>query len=319
MTDDFDDAFDDFDDAPDDDLLAVSAVLDGDATAEQRARVDAVPALRAMYDDLVALRGPLAEVPVPSAARESAVAAALAEYDVLHAAPPADVRPAGTVVTFERRRRWARSMTFATGAAAAAVAVLFVGALVLGGGGDDEDTTAFEAAGAEPAPGARIEIAPADPLAATADDASGDAAATAEESATADTFAAGGADTVIESDGDAGSGGDDGDADASEATEAPEATTTGGDGTIPVIDAPATVDAVVELADADELVAWAAGVDPVLPLPGLGLPCLTDGDEALGDVRYAGTPAFVGRNAGTGELSVYDVGADCAVLERVTP
>ncbi|MEZ5250051.1 MAG: hypothetical protein R2713_12835 [Ilumatobacteraceae bacterium] len=86
-----------------------------------------------------------------------------------------------------------------------------------------------------------------------------------------------------------------------------------------MIGAPATVDAVVELADPDELVSWAAGVDPVLPLPGLGLPCLTDGDEALGDVRYAGTAAFVGRDLRTGRLSVYDVGDDCAVLARVTP
>ncbi|MCB0999921.1 MAG: hypothetical protein KDB40_11555 [Acidimicrobiales bacterium] len=309
MSDDFDPELDD------DDLLAVSALLDGDATDEQRRRVGAVPALRAMYDDLLVLRGPLADVPAPAAARESALEAALAEYDLQYAPPTADVRPASTVVAFERRRRWARSMTVATGAAAAAVAVLFVGALVIGGGGDDEETTAFEAAGAEPAPDARIEIASADPLAATADDASGDAAATAEDAATADTFASGGADTVIESDDD----GEAGTAGAAEATEAPTATTTGGDGTIPVIDAPATVDAVVELADPDELVSWAAGVDPVLPLPGLGLPCLTDGDEALGDVRYAGTAAFVGRDLRTGRLSVYDVGDDCAVLARVTP
>lgn len=66
MSDDFDPELDD------DDLLAVSALLDGDATDEQRRRVGAVPALRAMYDDLLVLRGPLADVPAPAAARESA-------------------------------------------------------------------------------------------------------------------------------------------------------------------------------------------------------------------------------------------------------
>lgn len=116
-----------------------SAALDGDVDAAERARIAADPALQARVDALGEVRGLLGDTPGPSAAaREAAIAAALGEFDVLHAPAPVRRPPAPVISLASRRRfRWALS--------AAAAAVLVVGAaLVLGRGGDDSDEAATE-------------------------------------------------------------------------------------------------------------------------------------------------------------------------------
>lgn len=116
-----------------DELLA--AYLDGDATAEERARVEADPALGAEVERLRRLAATLRDPEPPrAAARESAIAAALAVFDaeqagsagqagsIAHTMPP-------DVVTLDRRRgrsRWSAGL----GVAAAALAVVGVGVIV---------------------------------------------------------------------------------------------------------------------------------------------------------------------------------------------
>src|SRR5690242_15956422 len=97
---------------PDDEL--VSAVLDGEATADERALVEADPASRQRLSELRAARDLVAApIAVPAAARESAIAAALAEFDAgrpaatdlvasrprTGAAPTDPTDPAGTAAT----------------------------------------------------------------------------------------------------------------------------------------------------------------------------------------------------------------------------
>jgi hypothetical protein len=77
---------------PDDEL--VSAVLDGEASADERARVEADPASRQRLAELRAVRDLVAApVPVPADAREAAIAAALGLFDAAATGP---VGPAGT-------------------------------------------------------------------------------------------------------------------------------------------------------------------------------------------------------------------------------
>lgn len=79
---------------PDDEL--VSAVLDGEATAVERARVEADPAARTRLAELAAVRDRVAApVAVPPAAREQAVAAALAAFDTPAPTGGADPGPSG--------------------------------------------------------------------------------------------------------------------------------------------------------------------------------------------------------------------------------
>src|SRR5688572_8576296 len=103
---------------PDDELVA--AVLDGEATADERARVEADPALRARLAQFAEVRRRVAApVTVPPDARERAMAAALAEADRLAGAvgpmtaptphvapspPPAPVAPRPPDELAARRR-----------------------------------------------------------------------------------------------------------------------------------------------------------------------------------------------------------------------
>jgi hypothetical protein len=83
---------------PDDEL--VSAVLDGEATPDERARVQADPALSARLGEFAAVRDRVAE-PLPPAdetARERAVAAA--KVAVRHQAPVVPLRPRRDVPRF---------------------------------------------------------------------------------------------------------------------------------------------------------------------------------------------------------------------------
>ncbi|MCX6519857.1 MAG: hypothetical protein NTZ21_04255 [Actinobacteria bacterium] len=312
---------------PDEDLLAVSALLDGTATADDEARVDADPALRELLDIWRDQRTALADVAAPAGAREDALAAAMSVFDRLQSeqhdqrvedddtvAPVVNITPAGTapapgnVIRFERRRRTYRLLT----GAAAAVGVLFVGALVVGGlgsmGGSDEESTAIapEAAAKSPTPDAsRVADDPATPMMESAEAAPmGDAAGGAGE--TGDGAFSTAAPAATES------------AAASEITEAPAAT-----------DAPApensadtisgAADLVVTITTPQALLDYANTRQAILPLPGLAFPCVAEGDQAVGEVSYQGTPAVVVRDPGTGEVTALDLDGGCAVLATVTP
>ena len=96
---------------PDDELA--SAVLDGEATAEERARADADPRLQARVEALASVRDALAApVPVPDATRDELIAAALSALD-----PPV-VAPVVSFRQSERRHRVMQTLS------AAAVVVL---------------------------------------------------------------------------------------------------------------------------------------------------------------------------------------------------
>lgn len=124
---------------PDDEL--VSAVLDGEATDDERARVEADPAARRRLAELAAVRDLVAApVPVPAGARDRAVAAALAQFDLGAAdADPGGVDPAAPAIAAPvdelgarraRRDRSGRGGRFLAAAAAVVVAVLGAAAVL---------------------------------------------------------------------------------------------------------------------------------------------------------------------------------------------
>lgn len=119
-----------------------SAYLDGEATADERARVEASSELQDLADGFRQVRAALADVePAGVDVQERAMAAALAEFDRLHGPAAATPAPAGTVVRIGGWRTW--QWRIVTGAAAAAVVAL-VGMVVLSGGPSDNDASTSE-------------------------------------------------------------------------------------------------------------------------------------------------------------------------------
>jgi hypothetical protein len=121
-----------------------SALLDGESSAEEAARVAADPELAARVAAFEEVRSMLrAEVPSDPARRDAAVAAALAAFD--EEADAAGLgRGAVTPISAARRGRlrWAQ----AVGVAAAAVLVAAVVPMLLDGDGGGEDTATPETA-----------------------------------------------------------------------------------------------------------------------------------------------------------------------------
>lgn len=133
--------------------LLASAYVDGQATAQERAQVEASPELLALVQTYRTIRTSMRAVAPPSAqARDAALAAALATFDglgvedvvaatapertgVAAGAPVAPPRP--NVVSIERRRRWNQVLV-----AAAAVAIVGVAGVALAGmfSGSDQDS-----------------------------------------------------------------------------------------------------------------------------------------------------------------------------------
>jgi hypothetical protein len=119
-------------DLPDPSRLLASAALDDEVTPDERALIETSPELLAELETYRSLRTEMAAVEVPAAAREAAIAAALAEFDATQpkAAPRPDegevVTPIAPVVPLARRRR--RQLGWLTGVAAAAlIGVVAVG------------------------------------------------------------------------------------------------------------------------------------------------------------------------------------------------
>jgi hypothetical protein len=128
---------------PHDDEIA-SAHLDGAATDEERARVHGDPGLQARVAALGAVRDALQEpIPVDPAARDAAIAAALAAFDAEGATPEA--ASVATVRPIAARRGLSPTALRVVGAAAVLVLLALLVPLLARSGDDDE--ASFEAAG----------------------------------------------------------------------------------------------------------------------------------------------------------------------------
>ncbi len=172
-------------------ILRASAYLDGELDAEEQALAEADPAVMAEVEVLRSLQAELRDVASPAAgARESAIAAALAQFDAAQfdaaqstttaAAPEHTDR----VVPFRPRPAYSRWLT----AAAAVVAIGLVGVVIAQStrGGDDEQS-AIEPSAAEASTAEQVEIAAADAeLRSSVTDALPPAAAEAGEMASAE-------------------------------------------------------------------------------------------------------------------------------------
>lgn len=306
---------------PDEDFLAVSALLDGTATADARARVDADPALQDLLIVLRTQRAELADVPADEGIREQAIARALAAFDDLQSSTAEDDRssadasvpvavqiasaphlaPSPTnVVRLERRRSSYRILT----GAAAAVGVLFIGVLAIGalgstGGRDESASLASDPAAAKAAPGDIDD--PATPMLETAQAETAVASDSGTQGAFGTTSPA-----ATES------------ADASQAAEEPaitEAPASGG--SIAVIGGPANLS--IAITTAQQLLDYANTQQPILPLPGLAFPCVADGMQAIGEATYQGVQVIVVRDPVTGAVQAFDYQDGCSLVAAATP
>ena len=128
------------DDLHDDDLLLASAYLDGELTAEERARAESDPAVMELVTGMGDVRARLALDPDEQAdveRREAGIAAALAA-----AGPSTVVAPPAPLAAARRRARWGVPL-----AAAAALVVVVGGVVALragDGSGDDEAGRALD-------------------------------------------------------------------------------------------------------------------------------------------------------------------------------
>jgi hypothetical protein len=138
------------DDALSPELELASAYLDGDLDEGQRATAEASPAVMAMVASLEQVKVQLrATPPADAGTRDAAVAAALAEFDVLRAPPvaAAESSAASNVVPMQRRARWSKVVMSA--AAALLIGGVGVAAINSFGGSSDQSTSADPAAAKE--------------------------------------------------------------------------------------------------------------------------------------------------------------------------
>lgn len=174
-------------DPADDDLLA-SLYLDGEATAAERATVDADPALLARVRAFEAMADDLADLPPPVGLAQVQISAALDLFDQQRAAATSAAAttltsPQGGVASLDERRARKQSWGIPTWLTAAAALALVVGGLgfasTLGDGDEDVASvdTATESADETFASGASRNVEDSDPLAAADDDATEAAAA----------------------------------------------------------------------------------------------------------------------------------------------
>lgn len=262
-----------------DGALLAAAYLDGHATPEERAIVEASPQLMATVATFRRIRDGLADVPpAPVGPRERGIAAALAEFDrtAQVAAAAAPVAPAASNVTVMRSRRWSKVLAAAAGLAIVGV----VGVAALGSfGSSDSD---MSSSGADPAE------------ARTAVDAAGDQPLSSQEA-------------MVSTAGGEGGGG------------ATETTAAGGVepnsvATIGAINEPGSP--VPQLEQTSDLATVPEPQSKVAPSFTFDCP-LADTEEVLAEVTYQGTPAVVVRDTVTGVISAVD--SQCTVLASVEP
>ena len=310
------------DDTPFLDADLVSAYLDNEVTAEERARVEASPELIAQVAELTLLRTNLRSVaPAPAGVRETAMAAAMAAFGT------ADIAAGGTadtaagsasgarttdsapsvapVISLAARRQ--RMYRVVTGIAAASVLAIGGLAVLNNRGGDDLESASFETS----IPAAKAETAaPAETTAAAADavvagGASAESAAPAETTAPAESTPA--VEMVAESD----------------IAATPLSN-------LPVIENAADLAAYVATATAGDSIRTISGTDPSAPAdvaadpfgaadacPSLSPRLDTSADRVLGLVLFAGEQSFVVRR-GDGSVQVVSL-FTCAVRTQLPP
>jgi len=256
------------------------------------------------------IRASLRDVAVPVDAREDAIAAALAEFDALQATPAAATAaaaaagPAATpvsstaaqVVSLADRRQ--RRYRWLTGAAAAIGVMAGVGIVAgtIGRSSDDSTNVAVEPAAAPAADDDPQGGAVAGGLPEAAPKA---AAETGVMTATAETLAPGGVDTLAATESTAAA--------ATESTPPP---------TIGSIDGAASPGNTTPVDSPDQLVEYAATVPATSRQSPINA-CLPAEVEVLGEVVYRQQQAIVVR-APTGQISAIDR-LTCAVLVTVDP
>lgn len=246
--------------------LLAAAYLDGHATPEERARVEASPQLMALVATFARLRDGLTDVPpAPVGPRERGVAAALAEFDRLQAAPTAPVAPTAPNVVPMRSRRWGKVLTVAAGLAL--VGVVGVAALGSLGSSDQDSSSAVDPAEAR-----------------TAVDANGDAPLASQEAL--DTMGVSG-------------GGSEAGSETTAAGQSESSTVA----TIGSIDGPGSP--VPQLEQTSDLRTLPEPKVAVAPSFSFECP-LADTQEILAEVTYQGTPAVVVRDTVTGVISALD-------------
>ena len=249
-----------------DGALLAAAYLDGHATPEERARVEASPQLMAIVATFTQVRDGLADVPsAPVGPRERGVAAALAEFDRLHAGTTAPVAPTAPNVIPMRSRRWSKVLTVAAGLAL--VGVVGIAALGSMGGSDQDSSSAVDPAEAR-----------------TAVDAAGDAPLASQEALGTVGVA----------------GGSEGGSTETTAAGQPEPSTVA---TIGSIDEPGSP--VPQLEQTSDLRTLPEPKMAVAPSFSFECP-LADTQEILAEVTYQGTPAVVVRDTVTGVISALD-------------
>lgn len=295
------------DDEPNPQHELASAYLDGEASADERARVESSAVLRSMVDSFARIRDELADAPpAPTAARDAAFAAAFAAFDArtgsettaATVAPAAAAAPAvAPVIPLSPRRRWAGPLL------SAAAAVLLVGvvgvALINRGGSDSKSSSATDA--------------PADLEMSAAADTQSAPQAAAPASTIGSITGGGQVATIIDT------------PEQLQALPLPDALTTA-----PAFatTAAATTVAPAQTADtaaaSETTAAGSASEDTTsgdsakvaggAPATG-ALACLTDQQVYLGDIMYQGTFAIAARDTVTGVTQA--ITDDCTVLASV--
>jgi hypothetical protein len=290
-------------DTPSDELLAVSASIDGVATADERAIVEASPELSALADELRANARSVAQVDVPPTARESAMTAALAAFDHLNDAVPAAAATPTNVVSIGRRRTWYRAIT---GAAAALLLVVGGVAAIRASDGSDSDDASTA-----------IDVSPSAKTADTATAAGAAAGTMSDQASAADAAESAEAPAETEmptqlpmSASDTAAPGD---------STAPDRTDSGPASTVPptigVIPGPAEADSDPAIDDEQQLATYVASAR--VDSSSRTAACVPDGGESLGDVSYQGTLALVARDPDSGEVMVFAVD-DCRLLATIS-
>lgn len=261
-----------------------SAYLDGELDATERAAAAAAADVMAAVDSFARVRAALGEVePVVESTRTAAIAAALAEFDAIHATAAAAAMPAAAtarVISLQSRRM--RTYRALTGVAAALVIGVIAVAALKSSGDSDVSTAANERTAAPAAT-----ESPAESAVTKAFDTDDAGLAPAPggvfaESAAAEPPAVDGARDLAEY-----------------ASSLELAARTAA----PAVGAP-TTDALVLAADTS---AGGAGAQP---------PCITSDQVVLGAIIFQGTLAYAVRNTTNDSIQAIDAD-NCRVLDEV--
>jgi hypothetical protein len=262
---------------------SASAYLDDDLATTERAAAAADPEVMAAVESFTRVRAVLGDVePAADSTKAAALAAALAEFDVLRAPASRTATPAAAATVISLQSRRLRAYRVVMGVAAAAVVVVGIAALGSMHGEDAKSSSSATeppTAAAEALPQLKIGADAPAPAATAAAAAGGEAAPQLSEAtlpaidsrAELQQFAA----NITTGDL------------AASASPAPAGTAAPA-----AVESPANGSAFAQLA------------------------CIHSDQTVIGEISYQGTPAFAVRNATTGALQALDA-TDCHLLDEV--